>query len=465
MKKKKWYSVLIGLVITMNLFGQIPNSLTPAEKVYGLSKFWQEVNYNFVYLNLVDRKIWDSTYVAFIDKVQKTNNDYDYYRLLQRFCAILKDGHTNIYLPQYLEKKMMKEMFGDYILYLDNIEGKAIVTQINASKKSVIPIGSEIIEVNDLPVATYMNEAVVPYISSSTEHVLKDIATNELLKGFEGDQYKLKIRKPSNEMISITLTHRKSTDTAMYPVIDKKRNLLDFKWLENNVAYLALNSFQHEAIDSLFLTILPELYKAKAMIIDLRKNGGGNGSYGLAILKYLIPDKSVIGAKSLTRNHIATYKAWGEMVNPKDTASNLEYKKAYLSYIGQYYFDFPNSPKNTETDRPKVIVPTVVLTSHNTASAAEDFLIYADKQKHFTTVGGYTFGSTGQPFYFMLPGGSEARVCTKRDTYPDGRPFVGVGIVPDFLVERTVSDYLNGRDPEMQKAIELISDKLKSVKK
>ena len=45
---------------------EIPNTLTPAEKVYGLSRFWQEVNYNFVYLYKVDRQAWDSAYKALI---------------------------------------------------------------------------------------------------------------------------------------------------------------------------------------------------------------------------------------------------------------------------------------------------------------------------------------------------------------------------------------------------------------
>jgi hypothetical protein len=35
--------------------------------------------------------------------------------------------------------------------------------------------------------------------------------------------------------------------------------------------------------------------------------------------------------KSSTRNHISTYKAWGEMTNPKDTAIDPEYLKAYLN--------------------------------------------------------------------------------------------------------------------------------------
>ena len=76
------------LLLTTFSFGQIPNKLTPTDKIYGLSKFWQEVNYNFVYLDKVDRTMWDNRYRELIPIVQNTKNDYEYYRELQKFCAL-----------------------------------------------------------------------------------------------------------------------------------------------------------------------------------------------------------------------------------------------------------------------------------------------------------------------------------------------------------------------------------------
>ena len=448
------------ILFSFYTFGQVPSALSPAEKVYGLSKFWQEVNYNFVYLNRVDQLKWDSAYVSLIDKVQKTENDYEYYRLMKQFCAMLKDGHTNIDFPEHIQSKLLKTMFGDYRIVIENIEHKAIITHINPSKKDIIPPGSEIVAVNNLSVKEYLAQFVTPYISASTHHILEDIATIEMLQGFEGEQYKLKIKKPDSVMIELVVEHSRCSETAIYPGKNPANNLLDLKWLDKQIAYLALNSFQDKSIDSLFLDKLPELYKAKAMIVDLRRNGGGDGDIGLEILKYLIPNKKVSGSKSRTRNHIATYKAWGEMINPKDTVNNLEYRKAYLSYIGEYYYDFPNTPRTLKTSHKRLIIPIVVLIGHNTASAAEDFLVYANKQPHFTKIGSPTIGSTGQPYYFSLPGGAQARVCTKQDTYPDGTEFVGVGITPDIFVEQTLSDYLNNIDPVLEKAIKFLNQEI-----
>jgi C-terminal processing protease CtpA/Prc len=102
----------------------------------------------------------------------------------------------------------------------------------------------------------------------------------------------------------------------------------------------------------------------------------------------------------------------------------------------------------------------VVLTGHETASSAENFLVSIDSIKRATVVGQRTFGSTGQPLSFELPGGGKARICTKRNTYPDGRDIVGVGIIPDIEVNPTKEDRISGRDVVLEKALEVLKEKM-----
>jgi C-terminal processing protease CtpA/Prc len=47
-------------------------------------------------------------------------------------------------------------------------------------------------------------------------------------------------------------------------------------------------------------------------------------------------------------------------------------------------------------------------------------------------------------------------ICAKRDTYPDGRDFIGVGIKPDIEVSKVVEDYLNGVDTELNEAFKVL---------
>ena len=99
---KKLYCLLL-LSVLFNIrssFAQIDTvaNLSAADKLYGLSKFWSEVSYNFAYFD--HAKInWDSTYRAYIPKVLATKNTWEYYRLMQQFCALLKDGHTDLGFP------------------------------------------------------------------------------------------------------------------------------------------------------------------------------------------------------------------------------------------------------------------------------------------------------------------------------------------------------------------------------
>jgi hypothetical protein len=230
--------VIILIFISNLIYGQIPNELTNAEKIYGLSKFWQEVNYNFVYLNKVDKTEWNNQYKKLITEVQNTANDYEYYRLLQKFCATLNDGHTNVWFPKEIQDKILNNDFGEYKIILSNIDGKAIITKVNKSKLSELPIGTEIIKVNGIPTKEYVNQNVKPYISSSTQHILNDLSITYMLEGFIGSKFKLELRLPNGNIKTINLTHKESTEQELYP--EEKNELFEFKWINDETAYIAL---------------------------------------------------------------------------------------------------------------------------------------------------------------------------------------------------------------------------------
>ncbi|TXK70638.1 S41 family peptidase [Mesonia sp. HuA40] len=450
--------VIILIFISNLIYGQVPNELTNAEKIYGLSKFWQEVNYNFVYLNKVDKTEWNNQYKMLITEVQNTANDYEYYRLLQKFCATLNDGHTNVWFPKEIQDKILNTDFGEFKFILSNIDGKAIITKVNKSKLSELPIGTEIIKVNGIPTKEYVNQNVKPYISSSTQHILNDLSIKYMLEGFIGSKFQLELRLPNGKIKTINLTHKESAEQELYP--EEKNELFEFKWINDEIAYIALNSFSSWEIMDLFSEKFQEIQKAKKLIIDLRKNGGGEGNIGREIIKYLTNDTILYSSKSKSRLHIPTYKAWGKYTKAQDTLRGDWQKQSYLSYQDEFYYNFPYEPYSTSNlDITRVELPTAILIGHNTASAAEDFLIYADNQENITKIGEPTFGSTGQPMIFDLPNGGFGRVCTKKDTYPDGREFVGFGIKPDIEIKTTLKDYMENNDPVLEKAVEHLNEK------
>jgi C-terminal processing protease CtpA/Prc len=71
-------------------------------------------------------------------------------------------------------------------------------------------------------------------------------------------------------------------------------------------------------------------------------------------------------------------------------------------------------------------------------------------------MGEHSNGSTGQPYMFNLPAGASGQICTRHETYPDGRRFVGNGIIPDIEVKRTISDVINNCDGVLDEAVKYL---------
>lgn len=449
---------------------QIPNKLSLNEKIYGLSKFWSDVEYNFVYLYKTDQKKWNEAYREVIANIQKTKNDYEYYKELQKLCAVLKDGHTQVYFPEDIQNQVMVSMFGEYRLFLMNVQGKIYIIGTNKSKEKEIPLGSEIIKVNGLSVDEYQEKFVKPYISSSTVSYLNFRAGMNLLEGVKGDVYDIEIKTPGGALKKLHLIHSKTDETAVNPEPLPNQSLFEFKWLKDNMAYVKISTFENSSVVKDFESKLPELKKAKGIVLDIRNNGGGSSKNSKNIAKYFIKGDTIYGAKNYSRKIIPTERALGSFLTPKDTLtgksewglSKEETTDLYKAYVGSKFHEFEYKPQVVDPVE-KLNVPAVVLTSVLTASAAEDFLIYLYGQKNIVRVGGYSNGSTGQPVQIELPGGGSAMICTKKVTLPDGEEFIGVGIKPDILIERNLNDTLYPLkfDSQLEAAIQYLKNTLK----
>lgn len=110
-------------------------------------------------------------------------------------------------------------------------------------------------------------------------------------------------------------------------------------------------------------------------------------------------------------------------------------------------------------NKEKYLRPVIVLIGVQTFSAGEDFLVSFDNSGRGIKIGQASGGSTGQPLFFDLPKGGRLRVCTKRDYYPNGKEFVGVGIMPDIEIRETIESIQGKKDIAFEKAIGLLNKK------
>jgi len=395
-------------------------NLTAEEKLTGLSKCWAEAKYNFANFDLVPHLNWDSLYTTFLPKVTATKSTIEYYRVLQNFYLYLRDGHTAIALPA----SYRKEMSGRLPLQIRWIEGKALVIENSSQKQGEkqIKTGDELTAVNGEALMNYIQKNVSPYLHFSTpQDSIERIYRYELFDAKPGDQCRLTFRTTDGKLVDQTFSFVDAESLTRLP-------LLQFSVLPGNIGYLQLNSFGDEKIVQQFDSIFPALSKTKALIIDVRNNGGGNGGNGFEILGYLT-DQPFYTGKTMIRRYRPTGRSWGGVEAGTVEGDNWRpYKKKLYNNA------------------------VVVLTSGATYSAAEDFTATFKNMKRGIVIGEPSGGSTGQPVFFSLPGGGVGYVCSKRDFFSDGTEFVGIGIQPDWVVHPTVKGIAAGKDEVLQAA-------------
>jgi len=430
----------------------LPDKITVTEKLYWLSQVWSETKYNFINIDKLDFNP-DSLYRSFIPKVLNTKNDYEYYRMLKKFMACFHDGHTAVV------DEGQFYLYTDYIpIMLEDFNKKVYITSVRKIPElDSTWMGAELIRVEGVPTTRYLEENIFPYIPASTEQHRWMQGAFNLNSGLRDKPFRGTIRKTDGNILDIILQRngeatRTPNDQYWGPKYTYPHDIVEMKWLENGIAYVNFSAFYPEerAIRE-FDSIAPELRKAKAIIIDLRQNGGGSTVVSQHLQMYFTPGKYFLNFGWQTRTNDGVGKANGNWI--------AEYKDYYLNRAIR--FVKPDTVPVPDTLK-RIICPTVILIGRYTFSAAEDFLVNIyEVPGRPLFIGAETGGSTGSPLVVDgLPGGGYARICTRRICFPySSKPFVNSGIRPDIEVQTTITDYLRQKDMVLERAISELKTK------
>jgi hypothetical protein len=148
------------------------------------------------------------------------------------------------------------------------------------------------------------------------------------------------------------------------------------------------------------------------------------------------------------------FKAHGANVKdtPADKLADLsEWERLnLLCYRNQLFHE--ESWGQVQPAAEKLSLPTAILTSSETNSAADDFLMaYQSGKGEGIRIGGSTSGSSGQPLEVYLPGGGMGYICTVR--MPEPEEVWRKGIEPHIRVEPTVKDIIHDEDRALNTAL------------
>ena len=223
--------------------------------------------------------------------------------------------------------------------------------------------------------------------------------------------------------------------------------------MPDGVGYVRIRSFEQPQFEAAAIRQVKALKDAKAIVFDVRDNGGGSTPTALltAVLDRTWRDFRY--TTPLLNGHVG---AENQIRKIYPQASSDPYVRGYLDAFeefrdAQMLTIAPVHPPAPDAFKGKVYV----LINGFCGSACDDFAEAFKTSGRGVLIGEATNGSSGQPYYFDFGNGMSFRVSSKRYYLPDGGPFEGVGIRPDVEVLPSLADLKAGRDPVFDKAIEL----------
>ncbi|MEK7180740.1 MAG: S41 family peptidase [Patescibacteria group bacterium] len=202
---------------------------------------------------------------------------------------------------------------------------------------------------------------------------------------------------------------------------------LDFEMKDGDIAYVALRSFNANA-NSLFFNAMTKILSngSRGMVLDLRNNPGGFLQVAIDLAGWFLPRGTLVVKE----------------------ASRIEGEKKFLSSGNAALKNFP----------------VVVLMNGGSASASEILAGALRDQRQVKIIGEKSFGKGTVQQIESLSDGSSVKITIAHWIMPKGKLIDHVGIEPDFNIKLTDKDITDKKDPQLDKAIEILQTEIKKNK-
>lgn len=239
------------------------------------------------------------------------------------------------------------------------------------------------------------------------------------MTGIPGDLVLQRILGPAGTDVTLTIKRGEEIFDVTITRAQITVPTVDYEMLDDNIGYIALYNYGQNSTQQLRIALRDLLAQnPDGIIFDLRDNGGGFLSTAIEVVSEFIGEGIVM------------YEQYGN----GDT------------------FSYEAIPGGLATE-----IPLVVLVNGGTASASE---ITAGAIQDFgraPLVGVTTYGKGSvQNWVALADNAGGVRVTIARWLTPNGTQIMNQGLEPEYIVEMTQEDYDEGRDPQLDKAIEVL---------
>ncbi|MFH0907059.1 MAG: S41 family peptidase [bacterium] len=397
---KKRILTITWIIILLIIFGSgfyIGKTNKPSvEKIQGLdNKITEQPN------NVDFDLFWDAWYTIENRYVDRLNLDRQkmIYGAINGLLGSLDDPYSVFMEPQE-SKKFLDDMSGSF-------EGigaevgirKGILTIIsplegNPAQKAGVRAGDRIFKIDD----------------TITSDLSLDKAV-DLIRGVKGASVVLLISRDEwDEAKEITVIR----DIIQIPVIK-------YEIKNDNIAYIQFYHFTENSADE-FSKVVRDIVNSdvKGLVLDVRGNPGGYLGVSVDIASWFLPKGELVVVEDFGNGERDEYrsKGYGLLEN----------------------------------------MPIIILIDQGSASASEILAGALRDIKNIKIVGQKSFGKGSVQQMEKLKGGSSIKITVAKWLTPLGISINDEGIAPDVEVEITAEDFDEMRDPQLEKALELLNE-------
>ncbi|HLA95212.1 MAG TPA: S41 family peptidase [Pyrinomonadaceae bacterium] len=426
----KFFSYLAILIFALSAYSQTARVTSESSPVKPGGEFSQArlVAFNKVW-NTVNEKHYDATFGGidwakvreiYLPKAEAAKSDEAFHSVLRQMLGELKLSHFGIFPPPPAAgNESANGSVGIDIIWLDGLAVINRVDKDSSADAAGLKPGFVVSKIDDKSVLELLKPVHTSFakrtLTEGVKKVYLERSVEALIAGKSETPVKIEVLQANDAPKTVELIRKPFTGEMSQPVgnFPKQEVVFESRLLPGNIGYIRFNMWIVPQMPKIRAAVR-EYAKANGIIIDLRGNPGGLGGMAPG-LAGLISDKQM---------------SLGSMASRGGVTNLIAYPQSD-PYLGKI----------------------VVLTDHGSASTSELFAAGMQESGRGKIVGETTAGAVLPSVFEILPTGYTFQYAISDYKTPKSVLIEGKGVSPDMKVLQTRRGLLDGRDAQLEAAI------------
>ncbi len=380
---------------------------------------WENINARY-YDAQMQGADWRALGAEFRTQAADASNEAELYAVLRRMISHLHDPHTRVFAPgESTDWRVAR--FVAVGVTVRELGGEMLVTSVERGSEAAragVRAGDAVLSLDGEPVSLIIARRLADQQASEASVTARFLAVTKLFDG------------PRDSFVSVVFRgaeDKRERRVKLRREFHARAPSLRVRREGGHVGVVQFNIFTEEIAAELMRALRDKLGDARALVVDLRENGGGEAEAMADIASIFLPTDESLGQ--------FTDRARRIQLEPHTRSLPVSTAEMLTTFRG----------------------PVVILTSAKTASASEVFSAALKEAGRATLIGENTCGCVlGIRRRHTLPDGGLLDISEMDYHTTGGKRLEGAGLKPDEQLSPTRQDLQNGRDNVLEHAVEIL---------